>query len=240
MNYCALGRTATPGCPRWSCETPPGQPGVAVLRASLPMLYWAVCGNLKNSFTKFSRSACCNAIATLSAIPQTREAIVIDPGDDAARILEVIERHHLKVTAIVVTHTHIDHVVGLRRVHEATGAPVYLHADDLGPVSHAGRASLVARLENPGGSENRSTRARRRRDSVGQVRSANSSHARTHARTAFACTCRRICPPRLRTRAPRSPPARNRPTICRGHAIRRQHRPHRSLGRFVRRESYVR
>jgi glyoxylase-like metal-dependent hydrolase (beta-lactamase superfamily II) len=64
--------------------------------------------------------------------PQSREAIVIDPGDDAARILEVIERHHLKVTAIVITHTHIDHVIGLHRVREATGAPVYLHADDLG------------------------------------------------------------------------------------------------------------
>jgi glyoxylase-like metal-dependent hydrolase (beta-lactamase superfamily II) len=33
--------------------------------------------------------------------------------------------------AIVITHTHIDHVIGLRRVHEATGAPVYIHADDL-------------------------------------------------------------------------------------------------------------
>jgi hydroxyacylglutathione hydrolase len=64
--------------------------------------------------------------------PETREAIVIDPGDDAARILEVIERHHLKVTAIVVTHTHIDHVIGLRRLQEVTGAPVYLHGDDLG------------------------------------------------------------------------------------------------------------
>jgi hydroxyacylglutathione hydrolase len=63
--------------------------------------------------------------------PQTREALVIDPGDDAARILEVIERHHLKVKAIVVTHTHIDHVIGLRRVREATGAPVYMHPDDL-------------------------------------------------------------------------------------------------------------
>ena len=64
--------------------------------------------------------------------PETREAIVIDPGGDADRILEAIERHHLKVTAIVVTHTHIDHVIGLHRVHGATGAPVYLHADDLG------------------------------------------------------------------------------------------------------------
>jgi glyoxylase-like metal-dependent hydrolase (beta-lactamase superfamily II) len=64
--------------------------------------------------------------------PETLEAIVIDPGDDSGRILEVIERYHLKVTAIVVTHTHIDHVIGLRRVHQATGAPVHVHADDLG------------------------------------------------------------------------------------------------------------
>jgi len=64
--------------------------------------------------------------------PETREAIVIDPGDDAGRILEVIERHRLKVTAIVITHAHIDHVIGLHRMQEATGAPVYLHADDLG------------------------------------------------------------------------------------------------------------
>jgi hydroxyacylglutathione hydrolase len=63
--------------------------------------------------------------------PQTKEAIVIDPGDDAGRILEVIQRHNFKVKAIMVTHTHIDHVIGLRRVHQATGAPVYLHADDL-------------------------------------------------------------------------------------------------------------
>jgi len=64
--------------------------------------------------------------------PESREAIVIDPGDDAARILEGIERHHLKVTAIVITHAHIDHVVGLQRVHQATGAPVFMHAEDLG------------------------------------------------------------------------------------------------------------
>jgi hydroxyacylglutathione hydrolase len=68
--------------------------------------------------------------------PKTREAIVIDPGDDARRILEVIERHRLKVTAIVITHTHIDHVIGLRRVHEATGAPVYVHKDDLELYRH--------------------------------------------------------------------------------------------------------
>ncbi len=63
--------------------------------------------------------------------PRTRDAIVIDPGDDANRILEIIARQHLKVSAIVITHTHIDHVVGLRLVQQATGAPVYMHADDL-------------------------------------------------------------------------------------------------------------
>jgi glyoxylase-like metal-dependent hydrolase (beta-lactamase superfamily II) len=63
--------------------------------------------------------------------PKTREALVIDPGDDAERILAVIQRHNLRVTAIVITHTHIDHVGGLRRIHEATGAPVRMHADDL-------------------------------------------------------------------------------------------------------------
>jgi len=63
--------------------------------------------------------------------PHTRDAIVIDPGDDAERILEIIARQHLKVSAIVITHTHIDHIVGLHRVHQATGAPVYMHADDL-------------------------------------------------------------------------------------------------------------
>jgi len=63
--------------------------------------------------------------------PRTREAIVIDPGDDVDRILEKIALHHLKVVGILITHTHIDHVVGLKRLQQSTGAPVYIHADDM-------------------------------------------------------------------------------------------------------------
>jgi glyoxylase-like metal-dependent hydrolase (beta-lactamase superfamily II) len=63
--------------------------------------------------------------------PQTREAIVIDPGDEVERILKVIADHRLKVCAIVNTHAHIDHVGGLRKLNQATGAPVLMHREDL-------------------------------------------------------------------------------------------------------------
>src|SRR5271155_1399442 len=61
----------------------------------------------------------------------TREAIVVDPGDEVERVLEILRRHDLKVRAIVSTHTHIDHVGGLAGLHAATGAPVLIHKDDL-------------------------------------------------------------------------------------------------------------
>jgi len=63
--------------------------------------------------------------------PQTREAIVIDPGDEVDRVLEIVTRHGLNVRAVVVTHAHIDHVGGLQKIHQATGAPVLMHPEDL-------------------------------------------------------------------------------------------------------------
>lgn len=60
----------------------------------------------------------------------TREAIVIDPGDQIGDILTVLARHGLTVKAIVITHAHIDHIGGAAKLKAATGAPVYLNAGD--------------------------------------------------------------------------------------------------------------
>jgi glyoxylase-like metal-dependent hydrolase (beta-lactamase superfamily II) len=63
--------------------------------------------------------------------PITREALVIDPGDEIGRILDLLGRHRLTVKAIVCTHAHIDHVGGLKKLHQYTGAPVMMHREDV-------------------------------------------------------------------------------------------------------------
>ena len=61
---------------------------------------------------------------------QTREAIVVDPGDEIENVTRVLAKHQLKVKAIVITHAHIDHVAGAHKLRELTGAPVYLNQRD--------------------------------------------------------------------------------------------------------------
>lgn len=61
---------------------------------------------------------------------QTREAIVIDPGDEISAILKILGNHGLTVKAIVITHAHIDHIGGAEKLKKATGAPVYMNEND--------------------------------------------------------------------------------------------------------------
>jgi glyoxylase-like metal-dependent hydrolase (beta-lactamase superfamily II) len=60
----------------------------------------------------------------------TREAIVIDPGDEIDDILALIKKHNLQVKQIVITHAHIDHVGGAMKLRAATSAPILLNQND--------------------------------------------------------------------------------------------------------------
>ena len=60
----------------------------------------------------------------------TREALVIDPGDEIEHILSVLNKHQLTVKQIIVTHAHIDHVGGAMKLKRATGAPILLNKND--------------------------------------------------------------------------------------------------------------
>jgi glyoxylase-like metal-dependent hydrolase (beta-lactamase superfamily II) len=60
----------------------------------------------------------------------TREAMVIDPGDEINEILAVVQKHGLTVKQIVITHAHIDHVGGAMKLRQLTGAPILLNQND--------------------------------------------------------------------------------------------------------------
>jgi hydroxyacylglutathione hydrolase len=60
----------------------------------------------------------------------TREAMVIDPGDDIDDVLAIVRKYNLQVKQIVITHAHIDHVGGAMKLRTATGAPILLNQND--------------------------------------------------------------------------------------------------------------
>jgi len=67
---------------------------------------------------------------------QSREAIVVDPGDDIANITAVLDRLGLTVKAIVITHAHIDHIGGAAKLKALTEAPVYMNQNDAELYAH--------------------------------------------------------------------------------------------------------
>ena len=71
----------------------------------------------------------CNC--SILGCPDTKEGIVVDPGGDADRILEIVRHYDLTVRWVIHTHAHLDHIANTRDVVEATGATIALHPDDL-------------------------------------------------------------------------------------------------------------
>jgi glyoxylase-like metal-dependent hydrolase (beta-lactamase superfamily II) len=62
---------------------------------------------------------------------RTREAILIDPGDEVDQLLGAVQEFAVEPQAILLTHAHVDHITGVGVAREAFDVPVHLHRDDL-------------------------------------------------------------------------------------------------------------
>lgn len=82
----------------------------------------------------------------LVGCPETRDAMVVDPGEEGARILHLARRENLNIRAVVNTHGHFDHIGANGQLVEETGAELMIHADDVpllrNASSHAGAYGL--------------------------------------------------------------------------------------------------
>jgi hydroxyacylglutathione hydrolase len=80
----------------------------------------------------------------------TREAMVIDPGDDIEDVLALIAKHNLQVKQIVITHAHIDHVGGAMKLRAATGAPILLNQNDYALLKMLDAQATWVGMKSPG------------------------------------------------------------------------------------------
>jgi hydroxyacylglutathione hydrolase len=70
----------------------------------------------------------CNC--TIVACPETHQGLVVDPGDEAPRILEELAGLGVTAVALVHTHAHFDHIMADGALSQATGAEIIIHRDD--------------------------------------------------------------------------------------------------------------
>jgi hydroxyacylglutathione hydrolase len=80
----------------------------------------------------------------------SREAMVIDPGDEIDDILALIAKHNLQVKQIVITHAHIDHVGGAMKLRAATGAPILLNQNDYALLKMLDTQAAWVGMKSPG------------------------------------------------------------------------------------------
>lgn len=73
----------------------------------------------------------------------TKDAVVIDPGDDADRILMTLAKSGLKVKYLINTHGHFDHVGANKRMKEVTGAELAIHTDDEPMFQELSRTAMM-------------------------------------------------------------------------------------------------
>jgi hydroxyacylglutathione hydrolase len=74
---------------------------------------------------------------------KTREAVVIDPGDEANRILSGLQKKALQLKYIINTHGHFDHVGGNKALKEKTEAPILIHRAEAPMLAHLADSAAV-------------------------------------------------------------------------------------------------
>lgn len=79
----------------------------------------------------------------------TREAFLIDPGDEPGIILSEIERLNVTVKAILITHAHLDHVSALAETKEALNVPAYMHPGEQSLYDSIGQQAALFGLPAP-------------------------------------------------------------------------------------------
>jgi glyoxylase-like metal-dependent hydrolase (beta-lactamase superfamily II) len=77
------------------------------------------------------------------------ETILIDPGDEADRLCEVLDRHALLPVAILNTHAHLDHIGAVSALKERYGIPFRLHAAELDILRGAPDAARLFGVDVP-------------------------------------------------------------------------------------------
>lgn len=73
-----------------------------------------------------SMAVCCYVLGC----EDTKKGVVIDPGGDETTILNICKKEGLDIEYIIATHAHPDHVCGNKRIQDATGAKIIMHADE--------------------------------------------------------------------------------------------------------------
>lgn len=76
----------------------------------------------------------------IAGCEETHKAVVIDPGDEAGRILSELDRFSLEVVLILNTHAHFDHIGANAALVKATGAPLAIHSLDVPLLKERGGA----------------------------------------------------------------------------------------------------
>jgi glyoxylase-like metal-dependent hydrolase (beta-lactamase superfamily II) len=84
----------------------------------------------------------------IAGCEESGEGVVIDPGDEAERILAQVKALGLKIKYVLNTHAHFDHIMANGALVEATGAPLALHPLDLPLLRQYGGAGFFG-LEAP-------------------------------------------------------------------------------------------